>query len=177
MLQIYVNNYRKMIVLIFSLIFGTAAGIAAFILLSSGDLRKFRDSFTKHHYMDGAFPILTASGAVLENKEELDAQLDILHHRLDVKKGEIVKTRTRIVTAAENMEKLLSTSTEVKKYYGKLKLEIARSERDCTEIQRQIGEFKRQQLDLQDRIKRSSERRHKSFLGINRTTSSKSLPS
>lgn len=183
LLQIYVNNYHKMIVLFLALIFGTAAGITAFLLLSTGDLKKFRETFMSHT-IQKTFPMLTASGEILETREELDAQLNILQHRLDVKRSELEITRNRINLAAENMEKLLSTSTEVKKYYSKLQNDIGRSEKDCMDIQRQIEEFKRQQIELQEQIEndtlfklnkynRSSAT---SSPRISRTTSCKSLP-
>lgn len=177
-LQIYVNNYHKMIVLLMALIFGTAAGITAFLLMSSDDLKKFRETFITEECIK-TFPMLTPSGEILENREELDAQLDVLQHRLDVKRNEIETSRNRINVAAENMEKLLSTSNEVKKYYTKLKADITRSEQDCIEIQRQIEEFKNQQIEIQERIKRNNNKlfKHNVNKRISRTTSCKSLPS
>lgn len=178
LLQIYVNRYYKMIVLFIALIFGTAAGITAFLLMSADDLKKFRDRFITNR-LEKTFPMLTASGEILENREELDAQLDILQHRLDVKRVEIETSRNRISVAAENMEKLLSTSNEVKRYYTKLKADISRSEQDCIDIQRQIEEFKRQQIEIQEQIIKNNNKMFKSNMNkrLSRSTSCKSLPS
>lgn len=150
-LQIYVNHFNTMLVLFFSIVFATAAGVTAFLLISSGNLNKFRETFTTKP-LPKAFPILTPSGEVLESKEELEAQLDILKHRLDIKKSELEISKTKVNTAAENMEKLMSTSVEVRKYYMKLKAEITRSERDCKELQKQIEDFKKQQKDLKNHL-------------------------
>lgn len=140
-----------MILFLCSIVVATAAGVTAFLLLVSGDFKKFRESFGMNippEKPQKQLPLVTRDGQIIDTKEELEAQLEVLQYNLQKKKSELDSSRSRIFETANNLKKLKNTSAEIKKYYARLAGEIDRYERDCQQLQQDIDDYKKRCYDI-----------------------------
>ncbi|VEN39410.1 unnamed protein product [Callosobruchus maculatus] len=97
-------------------------------------------------------PIVTAGGQVVNSVEELDMHLEFLNAQLEEKQKEMEEAKAKLLSTEENLRKLTDAATEVKKYYLKLRSEIAKSDSDCNILSNQIKEFKRRQERLREEV-------------------------
>lgn len=141
-----------MFFILFFVIFLASLVVTAFIV-TDNDLDSLKDIIYPKRQV--TFPMITLSGDIVDSKEELDLRLETLKTKLDEKKHALDETKSKIMTAVESMDKLNTTSEEIKKYYWKLKSEVARSEMDCQDLQVQIDDFQVKQRELNEEIKRS----------------------
>lgn len=139
-----------MILFVLSILFATAAGVTAFLLLVSGDMRKFKQNFSEQPQPQ--LPVITPDGRLVENKEDLEVELDVLEDKLNEKQTTIVVSKAKIFNTEDSIERLSAASLEVKKYYRKLKEEIARSEKECKELQEQIQDYKQRKQELKTQM-------------------------
>lgn len=135
-----------MFLFVLSILFATAAGVTAFLLLVSGDMRKFKENFSEP--LRHQLPVVTPDGRVVDSKEDLELELDVLEDKLNEKQTTIVVSKAKIFNTEDSIERLSAASMEVKKYYRKLKEEIARSEKECKELQEQIEDYKQRKQEL-----------------------------
>lgn len=153
-----------MLVFVVSLVFATAVGITAFLLLSSGNIKNFKKNiFPKGQVSQ--LPIVTPEGNVVDSKEELDAHLEVLENKLLEKVGEIASSKTKINDAKESIDKLNTTQVQVKKYYIKLKEEIKKSEEDCRRLKSQIDDYRERRTELEKEMKKN-EALYNNILGV-----------
>lgn len=147
--------------LIVSVFVAIAAGVTAFLLLASGNMKQFRKDFAwrpKKH-----LPLMTSDGKLIDCKEDLEVQLGVLEDKLNQKKTVIETSKTKASHVADNIEKLSSASVEVRKYYQQLKDEILRSEKECKDLQKQIEDYHVRQAELRAQIK-SNDKNFKDLL-------------
>nr|CAI5866273.1 unnamed protein product [Callosobruchus analis] len=97
-------------------------------------------------------PIVTAGGQVVNSVEELDMHVEFLNGQLEEKQREMEEARAKLLSTEENLRKLTDATNEVKKYYVKLKSEIAKSDSECNILSSQIKDFKRRQERLRDEV-------------------------
>lgn len=145
----FYQNYQckfNMFLFVLSILFATAAGVTAFLLLVSGDMRRFKENFAEQPKPQ--LPVVTPDGRLVDNKEDLELELDVLEDKLNEKQTTIVVSKAKIFNTEDSIERLSAASLEVKKYYRKLKDEIARSEKECKELQEQIEDYKQRKQEL-----------------------------
>lgn len=130
-----------------SIILTISAAVTLFLVLASGDLHRFRERFAAIT-AETSLPIITKEGQILDTKEDLDEQLTVLQDRLESKQGELLTSKSRILTAAESIQKLQATSDQVRRYYLKLKTEIERSEHHCKSLEDEIEEYRRKRQNV-----------------------------
>lgn len=131
----------------------TTALLISIFLLSEYDVETLKDILYPKRQL--TFPLVTLAGDIVDSKEDLDVRLETLKTKLVEKKHALEETQSKILTAVESMDKLNTTSEEIRRYYWKLKSEVARSELDCQDIQQQIEDFQKKQQDLNEEIRRN----------------------
>lgn len=147
-----------MLLFLCSILVATAAGVTAFLLLVSGDFSKFRESFSVSQGKSKKrkqLPVITRDGQIIDTREELEAQLELLQYNLEKKKSELDSSRSRIFETASNLQRLKNTSAEIKKYYMRLTGEVQKYENDCQQLQQEIDDYKRTKFEME--AKRLSE--------------------
>lgn len=142
-----------MLTLIVSIFMAIAAGITAFLLIASGDMKTFKKTFGPRPKKQ--LPLVTPDGKLIDSKEELDAQLGALENKLITRKGEMETSKSKVSQVVDNIEKLSSASVEVRKYYQKLKDEVLRSEKECRELQKQIEDYQKRQHEIRKQMERN----------------------
>lgn len=136
-----------------SVVFSSALSIVAFLLISSGDLSTFKERYArKRLHRSTHLPIVTSHGDIVNSLEDLDVQLEVLKSQLTDKQNMLEESKTKVASAASNLQRLHDTSCEVKRYYIRLKAEIAKSDMDCKELQKQIEEYRKTQNKLRDEV-------------------------
>lgn len=144
-----------MLMLIVSIFVALAAGVTAFLLLASGDMKEFRKTFALRPKQQ--LPLVTADGKLIDSNEDLEVQLGLLEQRLHLKKEDVESSKTKAYHVADNIEKLSSASVEVRKYYQQLKDEILRSEKECKDLQRQIEDYHMRQAQIREQMKNNDQ--------------------
>ncbi|CAH1999517.1 unnamed protein product [Acanthoscelides obtectus] len=97
-------------------------------------------------------PIVTAGGQVVNSVEELDMHVEFLNGQLEEKQKDLEEDRAKLLTTEENLRKLTDATNEVKKYYLKLKSEIAKADSECNILSCQVKDFKRRQERLREEV-------------------------
>nr|CAH7717765.1 unnamed protein product [Callosobruchus chinensis]CAH7724727.1 unnamed protein product [Callosobruchus chinensis] len=78
--------------------------------------------------------------------------VEFLSGQLEEKQKEMEDAKANLLSTEENLRKLTDAATEVKKYYLKLRCEIAKSDSDCSILSSQIKDFKRRQERLREEV-------------------------
>lgn len=146
----------KLLTLFLTIVFATAVGVTAFILLTVRDVAKLRDIFALPQ-VEPELPTITSDGIVLHNKEDLENQLETLETTLSSTLKDLEDSKEKVLKAQDSIQQLDDTSKQVKKYYAKLKSDVAKSELSCKGLQQKIEEYRRRRDTLETRIKRNEE--------------------
>ncbi|KAF5302605.1 hypothetical protein FQA39_LY10223 [Lamprigera yunnana] len=128
------------------------SGVTAFLIFSSGVLTNLKSCFQCKHP-----PIMMLDGNVLNSKEALEMQLEVLEKQLLEKANELESSKLKVDDTKENIEKPADTQVQAKNYYCKLKREIVKSEEEFSKLQSQIDDYRYRRIELEQEMKRNEE--------------------
>ncbi|KAH1025274.1 hypothetical protein HUJ05_010030, partial [Dendroctonus ponderosae] len=137
---------------VFVLIITTGMMVVGFLLVTSENFQDFKECWGKRAPRITELPIITPTGQIVNSVEDLDMQLEFLENQLEEKEKEVESSKSKLEAAAERLEKLGDTTNQVKKYYVKLKTDVAKSETEINELRNQIDDFKMRQLRLREEV-------------------------
>lgn len=123
---------------ILSIIVATALGVAAFVLMmNANDNCAAKQIFKPKRQV----VLITPEGDIIDTKEGVDVELDILNHKLKEKQDAILKSKDRISLTLNSIQKLVATKHEISKHFANLKYEIDKAERDCKDLKSRISNY------------------------------------
>lgn len=126
------------VLFLLSIILATSLGVAAFVLMVNCD-----QSFVSKQIFKPKRQVvlITPEGDVIDTKEGLDVELEVLNQKLQEKQHQLVQSKERITNTLGNIQRLVSTKQEVSKHFATLKYEIDKAENDCKELKSRINNY------------------------------------
>lgn len=138
-----------MLLLIFYTILITAAGVAVFLLLANNEAILKHNPKSKLVKKISRPIVVTLSGKVIENEDELNIELEILNRKLEEKQSAIEKSKDKLSMTEKNMFKLQKTKSEILKHYAGLQYELEKTMREFDEIKTKICEYSQKSMSNQ----------------------------
>lgn len=123
------------VLFLLSIVATTALGVAAFVLMINADQNFAAKQIFKPKRQ---VILITPEGDIIDTKEGLDIELEVLNSKLLEKQDCLTKSKERILSTLGNIQKLVTTKQEISKHFANLKYEIDRAERDCKELKTRI---------------------------------------
>lgn len=126
------------VLFLLSIILATSLGVAAFVLMVNCD-----QSFVSKQIFKPKRQVvlITPEGDIIDTKEGLDVELEVLNQKLQEKQHQLIKSKERITNTLGNIQRLVSTKQEVSKHFATLKFEIDKAENDCKELKTRINTY------------------------------------
>lgn len=121
-----------------SIILATSLGVAAFVLMVNSDQNFAAKQIFKPKRQ---VVLITPEGDIIDTKEGLDVELEVLNQKLREKQEALIKSKERISSTLGNIQRLVTTKHEISKHFANLKFEIDKAERDCKELKTRISSY------------------------------------
>ncbi|EFA08503.1 hypothetical protein TcasGA2_TC006155 [Tribolium castaneum] len=119
--------------------------IVAFLIISAGDLAKFKN-LHRTKAKCSILPLITKYGDLITSPQELDFHLTGLKARLREKYQEFESIKSKVHKSVDNLQKF----DNYKKGCYEMQANLVQVEEECHSLQQKIEYYKKVQIRLQD---------------------------
>lgn len=126
------------VLFLLSIILATSLGVAAFVLMVNSDQNIVSKQLFKPKRQ---VVLITPDGDIIDTKEGLDVELEILNQKLREKQDQLIKSKERITNTLGNIQRLVTTKHEISKHFANLRYEIDKAEKDCKDLKERITNY------------------------------------